>query len=292
MHGYASSTPVSDGKKIYVFFGTTGVVAYDMDGGELWRQSVGSGIDPWGSGTSPVLYKDLVIVNASAESESLVALNKDTGKPAWTAKGVHRSWSTPALIDAGGHKELMLNIPSKFRAYNPDDGNELWNCKGTKDFYVCTEIIAHDGVVYAIGGRDYTGVAARAGSKGEVEELWRVKKGTNVSSPLYHDGHLYWAHENNGILYCVKAADGTVVYEKRLEPESGRIYASATYGDGKIYYVSREKGVYIVAASPTYKLLAHHTFKSDRSVFNASPAIADGQLYLRSDRFLYCIGKK
>jgi outer membrane protein assembly factor BamB len=292
MHGYASSTPTSDGKNVYVFFGVAGVLAYDLDGNELWRRSVGTDTDGWGSGSSPVLHKDLVIVNAAIESGSLVALHKDTGKPAWTAKGLSRSWSTPTLVDAGSRKELVVNLPGKFRAYDPDAGRELWNCLGTRDFYVCPEVIAHDGVVYAIGGRDYNGVAVKAGGQGEVKELWRVKRGSNVGSPVYHDGYLYWAHEGQGVVYCVKAADGTLVYDKRLAPEPGRIYASATYGDGKIYYVSREKGVYVVAASPTFELLAHNTFKSDSSVFNASPAIADGQLFLRSDRYLYCIGKR
>jgi outer membrane protein assembly factor BamB len=291
-HGYASSTPASDGRNVFVFFGVAGVLAYDLDGKELWRSSVGTAVSDWGSGSSPLLYKDLVIVNASVESSALVALYKDTGKKAWTVKGVDRSWSTPTLVDAGDHQELVLNQHGKFRAYNPDTGKALWSCAGTADFYVAGETIAHDGVVYAIGGRDYNLVAVKAGGKGEVKELWRIKRGSNVSSPVYHKGHLYWAHEGNGIVYCAKAADGTLVYEKRLDPNPGRIYASATYGDGKIYYVSRQGGTFVIDASPTFALLAHNQFRSDTSVFNASPAIADGQLFLRSDRNLYCIGKK
>jgi hypothetical protein len=292
LHGYASATPASDGKSVCVFFGVAGVLAYDLDGNELWHSSVGTGTSDWGSGSSPLLYKDLVIVNASIESHALVALHKDTGKPAWTVKGIDRSWSTPVLVDAGNRQELVLNQHGRFRAYDPDTGKELWSCAGTGDFYVAGEIIAHDGVVYAIGGRDYNLIAVKAGGKGEVKELWRIKKGSNVSSPVYHNGHLYWAHEGNGVVYCVNAADGTLVYEKRLEPNPGRIYASATCGDGKIYCICREGGAYVIDASPTLKLLAHNKFKNDTSIFNASPAIADGQLYLRSDHYLYCIGKR
>ncbi len=292
LHGYASSTPASDGKCVYVYFGTAGVIAYDLDGKQLWQQSVGTGTHDWGSGSSPVLYKNLVIVNASIESGALVALAKDTGKPAWTAKGLRMSWSTPTLVPVGGHTELVVNLPGKVHACNPDNGNPLWHCLGTRDFYVVPEVVAHDGIVYMVGGRDNLALAVKAGGKGEVTPFWRVAKGSNVSSPVYHDGYLYYAHEQGGIVYCVKAADGKIAYEKRLDPAPEYNYASATYGDGKIYYVSRTDGVYVVAARPTFKQLAHNVIKSDPSVFNASPAIADGRLYLRSDRYLYCIGKK
>lgn len=292
LHGYASGTPASDGKNVYVFFGVAGVLAFDLDGKELWRASVGTSTSDWGSGSSPLLYKNLVIVNASIESTAVVALNRDTGKIVWTVKGIDKSWSTPALVDVDNRKELVVNQHGSFRAYDPDTGNELWNCKGTQDFYVAGEVISHDGVVYAIGGRDYNLIAVKAGGKGEVKALWRIKHGSNVSSPIYHNGHLYWAREDNGTVYCVKAADGTIVYEKRLDPNADRIYASATCGDGRVYYVSRQDGAYVVEASPTFKLLAHNTFAGDPSVFNSAIAVADGQLYLRSDRNLYCIGKK
>jgi outer membrane protein assembly factor BamB len=292
LHGYASSTPASDGKYVCVFFGTAGVICYDLDGHEKWHVSVGAGTNGWGSGSSPVLYKDLIIVNACHEAGALVALNKNSGELAWTAEGIEMSWSTPTLVDTGKRAELVVNLPGRFRAYDPETGGQLWSCKGTTDYYVVNEVTAHDGIVYANGGRDNMACAVKAGGKGEVADLWRIAKGSNVSSPLYHDGRLYYAHEGNGVVYCIDAADGKLVYDKRLTPQAGRIYASATCGDGKIYYVSRENGVYVLEASPTFKLLAHNRFKGDASVFNASPAIADGQIYLRSDRFLYCIGKK
>src|SRR5262249_26333528 len=112
-----------------------------------------------------------------------------------------------------------------------------------------------------------------------------------VSSPLYHDGHLYWASESRGKVYCVKAADGDIVYEEDLKPGPDRIYASPVAADGKIYYVSREKGAYVVQGGAEFNLLAHNTL-GDTSVFNASIAVSNGRLLLRSDRYLYCIGKK
>lgn len=294
LHGYASATPACDGKNVYVFLGVAGVLAFDLDGKELWRTSVGTGTHDWGSGTSPVLAGDLVIVNASVESNSLVALHKKDGKVAWKAKGMNRSWTTPALVTAGGRHELVVSTRGFLSGYDPQTGSRLWYCQAIED-YVCPSVIAHDDVVYAIGGRSNTAVAVKAGGKGDVTKthlLWTLGKGSNVSSPVYYQGHLYWASESNGTVYCVKASDGTLVYTERLQPGSDRIYASATVGDGKIYYVSRERGTYVVAATPEFKQLAHNTFAGDRSVFNASPAIADGRLYLRSDRFLYCIGKR
>jgi outer membrane protein assembly factor BamB len=293
LHGYASSTLVSDGKSVYAFFGKSGVHAFDLDGKPLWNASVGKKIHNWGSGTSPVIYKDFLVINASVESGSLIALDKKTGKPAWTAKGnISQSWNTPLLVDVpGGKTELVVNQSSKLRGFNPDTGEELWTCAGIQD-YVCPSTIAHDGTVYVIGGRPNSNqvFAVKAGGKGSVSPLWAIKRGSNVSSPVYHDGHLYWASESKGTVYCVKADKGTLVYEERLSPNPDRLYASPLLGDGKIYYVSRTNGTYVVAASPQYKLLAHNTL-GDKSVFNGSPIADNGQLLLRSNRFLYCIGK-
>ena len=121
-------------------------------------------------------------------------------------------------------------------------------------------------------------VAVRLGGRGDVTEthkLWEVNKGSNVSSPIYHDGHLYYVHEKNGIAYCVNAVSNKVVYEERIEPRPGLIYASPVLVDGKIYLVSREEGTFVLAAKPEYELIAHNE-PLDESVFNGSPAVADG----------------
>lgn len=292
LHGYASSTPVSDGERAYVFFGKAGVFAFDLDGKQIWQAGVGDRTHGWGSATSPVLYKDLVIVNAGVESGALVALRKGDGKEAWRKEGMARSWSTPLLFEAGGR--LAVSVHRRLLAFDPGTGEELWRCEGIQD-YVCPSLIRHQGVVYAIGGRSSTALAVRAGGKGDVTKThlgWTIKRGSNVSSPVHHDGHLYWASESRGIVYCASAADGKLVYEERLQPAPDRIYASPLLADGKIYYVSRTRGTYVLEARPAFKLLAQNTMKDDPSVFNSSPAVSDGQLFLRSDRFLYCIGEK
>jgi outer membrane protein assembly factor BamB len=293
-HGYSSSTPATDSEHLYVFFGKSGVYCFDLDGHQLWHARVGDGINGWGSATSPLLYKDLLIVNASVESGALVALDKKTGKEVWRAGGISSSWNTPVLVAApDGMTELVVSVHDRLLGFDPATGKELWRAEGVHR-YACPSVVFHDGVVYAIGG-GHTSLAVRAGGRGDVTKthvVWRENKGSNVSSPVYHDGHVYWASESSGVVHCQDAATGRSVYEQRLVPDSGLIYASPVLADGKLYYVSQRKGTYVVAVGPEFKLLAHNVFADDASRANASPAVSNGQLLLRTDRYLYCIGQK
>lgn len=292
-HGYAASTPISDGERLYVFFGKSGVFCFDLNGEQLWQASVGEGTHGWGSGCSPVLFDKLLLVNASVESGSLVALDKLTGKEAWKAGGVRSAWNTPLLVDAKSRRELVVSTESRLLSFDPNDGKPLWNSDGVHR-YVCPSVVAHDGVIFAIGG-GHTSLAVRAGGSGDVTEshgVWRKPKGSNVGSPVYLDGHLYWATDGGGIVCCQNAATGEFVFEKRLDPGSGTIWSSPVLADGKLYFVSQSKGTFVVAAKPEYELLAHNTFADDDSRTNASPAVHNSQLLLRTDRALYCIGKK
>ena len=115
-------------------------------------------------------------------------------------------------------------------------------------------------------------------------------KGSNVSSPVALDGHLYWMNDNIGVAYCAEIKTGKIVYEERV-PGAGQVYSAAVLGDGKIYYLGRDGKCFVVAAKPKFELLAHNVFEDDDSRTNASPAVHNGQLLLRSDRYLYCIGK-
>jgi outer membrane protein assembly factor BamB len=290
LHGYASSTLATDGEALFAFFGRDGVVALSMDGKPKWQTNVGTGTDGWGTATSPVLFEGLVIVNASVESDSLVALDKQTGTQVWKADGMYRSWSSPALVEtAGGDVELVVSVQGQILGFDPATGKQLWHCVGIPD-YICPTVLAHEDVVYAIGGRRNLAIAVKAGGRGDVTEshrLWEIRKGSNVTSPVFHDGHLYWASDR-GTAYCIEASSGDVVYEERLSPRPRRIYASAVIADGKIYVVSQQTGTYVLAAAPEFELVAHSD-PLDESIFNGSPAIADGKLLLRSDKYLYCL---
>ena len=300
--GYAASTPITDGEKLFVFFGKSGVFCFDLDGKQLWHVLVGKGTRSWGSGASPMLYKDLVVINASVESNSLIALEKSNGKEAWRAPKVGSAWGTPVLVtpppqpplDKGGKRgvELTLSMEGRVAGFDPDSGKELWSAAGHKN-YVVPSVVAHDGIIYAIGGGG-TSLAIKSGGRGDVTEthvLWRTAKGSNASSPIYHDGSLYWTSESGGVLHVQDAKTGKST-ENRLGPDVGRMWASPILADGKLYFLTQFKGTYVVAARPKFELLAHNVFEDDKSRSNASLAVSDGQLFLRNDQYLYCIGKR
>ena len=296
-HGFASATPTTDGKHIYVFFGKSGVFCFDLNGKTVWTTDVGSRTRGWGSSNSPVLHKNLVIINASVESGRLLALDKTTGKEAWTVSGIRGSWNTPLLAEVpGGGTELVISVPQQVRGLDPATGKQLWTCEGIPDRgYVCPSVVADKGVVYAIGGRQNTALAIKLGGRGDVTSthlLWTKNRGSNVSSPVVADGRLYWFHERRGTAYCLDAKSGDIVYEARLAPRPGLVYSSMLFADGKLYCISQHNGTYVVATGPQFKLLAHNTFADDDSRTNACPVAHNGQLLLRTDGFLYCLGNR
>lgn len=297
-HGYAASSVAVDQDHVYVFFGKSGVYAFDHKGQQVWHADVGSQTNGWGSAASPVLYKDLVLINASVESESMIALDRLTGKERWRVGGarssdaIREAWNTPLVVATdSGREELVIPTAGTVYAVDPATGRALWSCKTDIGWYMVPCPVAADGIIYCLGGRSgIASLAIRSGGSGEVtasHRLWTSQKGSNVSSPVLRDGHLYWAHESREIAYCVKAETGELVYEERL-PRAGQFYASALLADGRLYYLTREGKMFVVAAQPEFKQLAVNDL-SDGGVFNASPAVAGNRLLLRSDKFLYCV---
>ena len=289
-HGYAAQTPVTDGEHLYIFFGKSGVFKFDLDGNQIWRTSIGTETHGWGCGTSPVLYENLVIVNASVESKSLVAIDKATGKEVWRAGGMESSWNTPHLVEVpDGKNELAVTVKGWILGFEPKTGSELWRCEAIPD-YICPSIVSHKSVLYALGGRSSKAIALRSGGRGDVTDthkLWRADVGANVCSPVVHDGHLYWVSDRNRTAYCLSLADGSVKYSERIGPQP---YASALLVDGRFYVVTRNGGTLVLAAKPQFEQLALNQLE-DRSTFNASAIVCDGTLILRSDENLYCIKK-
>jgi outer membrane protein assembly factor BamB len=302
LHGYASSTPVADENGVYVYFGRGGVIAFDHTGRERWRAALGSKEHNWGSASSPILFENLLIVHADLESEAMIAFDKQTGREVWRVPtGSGDSWSTPLIVQAAGRQELVFHHsaadyrdPSsigKIAAVNPRDGNPLWECKLLKN-YLCPSPVAENGVIYWLAYQK--GAAVRAGGSGDVTDshvLWTTTRGTETCTPIIWEGHVYWVNEESGVTHCLDAKTGAVVYQERLEPASGKMYASGVLVGDRIYYVSRKNGTYVVEAKPKFRLLAHNQITSDTSVFNATPAVSRGQMFLRSDGYLYCIGK-
>jgi outer membrane protein assembly factor BamB len=195
-----------------------------------------------------------------------------------------------------GKTEIVVAVIRKVLAFDPDKGEPLWRCDTGINWYMCPTPVSKDGIVYVIGGRTPNGsLAIRSGGRGDItasHKVWSLNKGSNVPSPILHDSHLFFAHENLGIAYCVNAKTGELVYEQRLEPSPGQIYASPVLVGGRIHFLGRGGRSVAIAAKPQFEFLGESVLESNRGVFNASPAIAGKHLLIRSNRALYCLGEK
>ncbi|MEQ1851735.1 MAG: PQQ-binding-like beta-propeller repeat protein [Chthoniobacteraceae bacterium] len=293
-HGYASSSPVTDGKNVYFFMANAGVHAFTVDGRKAWSVSVGDKAHQWGAGSSPILYGDLLIVNAAHESNQLLALDRTTGRTVWSAAGFPASWNTPTIVKVAGHDELVVSANARLRAFDPKTGGELWSCEGIKAAELCPSVVAHDGVIFILGAPNGQSMAVRAGGKGDVSAthiVWRTPKGSNVGSPVYRDGHLYFINDSRGIAVCLDAKTGDVIYEQPIAPQKrDRWYSTPLLSGDRLYCVSRQSGTFVLAAKPRFEILATNVIADDDSVTNASPAVSGGQIFLRSNKFAYCFG--
>ena len=304
-HGYASSTPAADAEQVFAFFGKAGVVAFTAAGERLWQQDVGreSSNRRWGSAASPVLFGDLVIVNASEESQSLRAFDRQSGTQRWKAEaaGLELSYMTPMLVaNPAGKPELVVAVPGELWGLDPATGEFLWFAEIDLPGNASPSLNAADGVVYAMGGRGGGSAAVRTGGAGDVTDshvLWTGRNTSYVPSGVLVAGHLYWLNDN-GIAYCVDAASGDATFKERVPMDGGGrgsrpAYASAVAAGDRIYAVTRKAGTVVFAADPNgFRLLATNTIAGDDSDFNATPAVAGGRMLLRSDKRLYCIGAR
>lgn len=303
-HGYATSTPVSDGAHVFVFFGKSGAAAFDMAGKKVWQTPLGTGSSGrrWGSGGSPVLYKDSVIVNATDECRSLVALDKKTGRELWRAGGdmIELAYSTPAIVEAGGRTDLVFPIAEEVWGLNPDTGKLRWFARHELPGNVSPVPIVDGDLVYLFGGYPTQGSAAvRLGGKGDVTAshlVWQSKSSSYVPTPVLHEGHLYVVNDA-GFALCMEAETGKDVYRERvMESGGGRgrggkpFYASPVLVGDRIYAVSRRNGTFILAAKPSFEKLGTIP-PLDDSQFHGTPAVIGDRLILRSDKAVYCVGK-
>lgn len=318
-HGYASSTPVSDGKHIFVFFGKSGVFAYDLAGKPLWKRDVGqeSGERRWGSGASPMLFGNLVIINASEESSALVALHQETGEVVWSAQadGIHSTWGTPIVAGTGDQTSLILGVPNEIWAFNPETGKLRWYAEGVEDNSYCSSLVTDGEIVYGIEGRSSQAFAIKCGGHKDVTKtntVWKTRGQNRISTPILYEDRLYTV--SRGIAQCLDAKSGQIIYQKRLnaaaavderpQPEpgprpgrrggrgggpGGQDYSSPIVIHGNLYYVSRSGLTHVWKTGSEFEVIAQNRFASDEGRYNGTPAVANGRLLIRSDRCLYCV---
>jgi len=293
---FASSTPATDGKYVFAFFGTEGLYAYDYKGNLVWKQNLGTlGTASVGYGVSPILFKDLVIMQCddSGGKSFIAAFDKKTGKQAWRReRKVDITWSSPVLVRAGNRTELIASAAEAIIAYDPATGKELWRHKGLESNAVPTPVVLNDLVVLTSGAPKKVVLALKAGGSGDVtgtpQLVWSYNKGTAyVPSPILYGDYLYLM-TGNGTISCLQARTGKLEYEGARVPKPTMFMASPVAYEGKILLTSEDGDTFVVKAGPKHEVL--RTNSLGEPVY-ASPAIADGKIFIRGEQNMYCIGE-
>jgi len=293
---YAASTPATDGKLVYAFFGTEGLYAYDFKGNLAWKAQLGNlGTVGMGTGTSPILFDNLVIVQCDEENGAasfIVALDKKTGKEVWkTPRKVQVSWSTPLLVRTATRAELITSGTEFLISYDPATGKELWRHKGVESNAIPSPV-ANSEMAYLVAGFPAKiAYAIKLGQNGDLTGTqnvpWKYEKGTAyVPSPILYGDYLYLTTDR-GILTCIDAKTGEVKYEGGRIPIPATFTASPVAFENKILMTSEDGDTFIVKAGPKHEILG--TNSVGEPVY-ASPAIADGRIFIRGEKNLYCIG--
>ena len=312
---YCSASPVTDGQRVIVWFGSDGLHCYDLTGRRMWSRDLGLQRHIWGYAASPVIAGDLCFVNfGPGERSFLLAVDKKTGKTVWQqdedsgygkpptedvrgGKGTSAtyigSWSTPVLMPISGQEQLLLSWPRRLAAYEPKTGRELWSCAGLNPL-VYTSPIYDGATVVAMGGFGGASLAVRAGGRGDVTEsqrLWhhpRTKQ--RVGSAVIHEGHVF-IHNDPGVAECFELATGKLVWEERLQGagKSGPNWSSVTLAGGNCYTITQGGDCFVFKASPTFALLAVNSL-GERS--NSSIVPSNGELFIRTHAALWCIRSK
>jgi outer membrane protein assembly factor BamB len=293
---YAASTPATDGKLVYAFFGTEGLYAYDFKGKLAWKADLGKlGTVGMGTGTSPILFNDLVIVQCdeeNGEASFIVALDKKTGKEAWrTPRKVQVSWATPLLVRTSTRAELITSGTEAIVSYDPATGKELWRHKGVESNAIPSPVANNEMVFLVAGFPAKIAMAIKLGQNGDLtgtpNVAWTYAKGTAyVPSPILYGDYLYLTTDR-GILTAVDAKTGEVKYEGGRIPIPATFTASPVAFEGKILMTSEDGDTFIVKAGPKHEIIG--TNSVGEPVY-ASPAIADGRIFIRGEKNLYCIG--
>jgi outer membrane protein assembly factor BamB len=292
-NGHASATPVTDGERIYVSFGSRGLMAFDMDGKTVWHQDLGPINNYWGTAGSPLLYKDRVILYQDQRSGSfVVAFDARTGKQVWrTDRDASVGWGTPIAIRAGDHDELIVHSQNRVLAYNPDTGREIWRCNGSLFEVIPTPVVGY-GMLFCSSGRAGPTLAIRPGGQGDVTNshlVWSSPRGSPfIPSPILYGEQLYMVNDMASVVTSFEAVTGKTMWQGRLGVAQREGFsASPVAFDGKLFFTNDDGETFVLRAGPTFELL-HTNNIGERTL--ASPALVDGRWYIRTERNLFAIG--
>lgn len=296
----ASSSPVTDGERLYAFFGSRGLYCLDLDGVVKWQKNLGKmqTLHAHGEGSSPVLYRDMLIVNWDHEGNSfLFAFDKRTGQQLWKVpRDEKTSWSTPLVIEVEGQSQVIVSATKRVRGYDPATGAQLWECAGLTDNVVSSPVHWR-GLV--IAGNSYYSQAMLAirlaGAKGDITDttnvVWKLNRLTPyVSSPLLYGDTLYHIRHNQNILVRLDPATGGFRGELlRLDGIRDFIFSSPVGAAGRLYITGRDGTTVVLRHDQENATLAINHLDDS---FSASAALVDRELYLRGEKFLYCVAEK
>lgn len=287
----ASSTPVTDGERVIAFLGNAGLLCTDLAGRQLWHTDLGTFPTMHGPGTSPVLYKNLVIViqDQTVGTSLCAAFDKRTGEAVWRKPRPNAAgWSSPVLLRIGERDELIYNGSNEVVAYAPATGDVLWKAAGTSIESI-PAIVSGGGLLYSTSGRNGPMFAIRSGGNGDITDthvVWRHERGgPHVPTPAYHDGRLYIVSDT-GIVTCLDAATGETLSQKRLR---GRFSMAPLVIGDKLLLVSEEGVCYVAESGPKVEIVAKHDLGEN---ILATPAVLGGKLYFRTAEHLICVGSK
>ena len=313
----AGSTPTTDGERVYAYFGSYGLVCYDIDGNLKWEIKMPIPENPYGAVSSPIVAGDFVVLNHQGNDSYLLAVNRLNGQTIWKAdRSLFRyGWSTPVHWRHDGIDEILVlggdfQPNQRLMAYNLSDGTERWWIGGLPPCGKSTPVVG-DGLIFLAvpdiilepasekkdpeaAERFYANnsariMAVRPGIRGELNRdkiVWSEKRGVpGVPSPLYYNGYLY-TFKNGGIVFCRTAKTGELVYRGRIGA-LGYYYSSPVAADNKIYIASAEGVVVVLDAGKQLKILSTNNLDS---AILATPAIVDGNLYVRTEDYLYAFG--
>jgi len=296
-NNYASASPMTDGKHLYISFGSSGVYCFDLEGNRVWGRKLGEMKTrlSFGGGISPVVHGDSLVMNWDHDGDSSVfVLDATNGNTRWSAEREEvTSWATPLVLDQDGHTQVIVNASNSVRSYDLKSGKTLWQCSGQVG-NVIPSPVANASHVFCLSG--YRGSAAYAisrDSQGDVSEtdkvVWQANRDTPyVASPLLYGDRLYFNKSLSGVLTCLDATNGKALIEARRMRGIQSVYASPVGAAGRVYFVSRDGNTLVMDNSGDSKVLSNNQLDDP---IDASPAIVGDTIYLRGHKYLYSIAE-